>query len=363
MPAMKAGLKRFLGQVLAPGLRLVEPRDLLEALRRRADCGRDESQALFSSILAEVASIEPGGVKSLAGALGDETLVAAVRARSDANDSLFYAHHVFAEVDFLSRKHGCQPRSVLEIGPGVNLGVLFCFVAAGAEHAAGVDIEPLRDPGPAFYRSLRDYLVFVGGFSWWRYFATEGVHPGARFPTCENLAAPEDILARIDYRAPVPVDRLPFADRSVDLVFSIAALEHVPRPAETVAEMSRVLRPGGLAVHEIDVKHHGSADPLAFLSWSEADYLEKARPYGEGRSLEGILAGAWRGEVFCNRLRRSDWQALFEDRGFEVLEVETVLAVDPALVQRERFVEPFRSRPLDDLAVLSFRIVARVPPQ
>ena len=39
--------------------------------------------------------------------------------------------------------------------------------------------------------------------------------------------------------------RIPFADRSVDLALTSYALHHVPDAAQVVAEMSRVLKPGG----------------------------------------------------------------------------------------------------------------------
>jgi SAM-dependent methyltransferase len=42
-----------------------------------------------------------------------------------------------------------------------------------------------------------------------------------------------------------PIERLPFPDDSVDGILSIAVLEHVPNPQEAVAEMLRVLKPGG----------------------------------------------------------------------------------------------------------------------
>jgi len=59
-----------------------------------------------------------------------------------------------------------------------------------------------------------------------------------------------------------------------------------------------------MSIHELGLQHHGAADPLGFLEWSDEEYAAKAQPYGEGKSLQGLLDGAWQGEVFCNRLRR-----------------------------------------------------------
>jgi SAM-dependent methyltransferase len=42
-------------------------------------------------------------------------------------------------------------------------------------------------------------------------------------------------------------ERLPFRDASFRFVFSITALEHVPRAAEAFEEIDRVLKPGGIA--------------------------------------------------------------------------------------------------------------------
>jgi SAM-dependent methyltransferase len=42
-----------------------------------------------------------------------------------------------------------------------------------------------------------------------------------------------------------PGGPLPLADASVDLIYSYAVLEHVEEPAQLVAEVARVLRPGG----------------------------------------------------------------------------------------------------------------------
>ncbi len=44
--------------------------------------------------------------------------------------------------------------------------------------------------------------------------------------------------------------RLPFKDASVDCVFSRTFLEHVPEPGHVLAEVARVLRPGGIVLHD-----------------------------------------------------------------------------------------------------------------
>ncbi|MCZ7625582.1 MAG: class I SAM-dependent methyltransferase [Candidatus Methylomirabilis sp.] len=317
---------------------------------------------LLETLIGSLSFKSSSEIELLANVLGDELLVKAVRARSSVNDSLIYAHHVFAEIDFLARKHLAQPlRSVLEIGPGINLGALFCFVASGVERAVGVDVVEITDLSPHFYKSLKDYLGCVEGFAWWRYFATK-TYPHASFPHCAETLNADEVLRRIDYRSPVSSGQLPFEDDSFDLIYSVATLEHVPEPERTVGETKRVLRPGGISVHEIDLQDHGTygtCGPLRFLEWSDDEYSTRAQPYGEGASLRGFLDGTWQGEVFCNRFRMSNWLDLFRRYGFEVVELEPLIVLDPSGVSRERFAEPFRFKSVEDLAVLAFHIVVR----
>ncbi len=99
--------------------------------------------------------------------LDDRELVRAIQTRSRANDSIVYTHRVYAETAALSARHGLEtPQSILELGPGVNVGALFCHAASGARRAVGVDVAQLPPPPTDFYTNLRDYLLAIEGFVW-----------------------------------------------------------------------------------------------------------------------------------------------------------------------------------------------------
>ncbi|MEO8054547.1 MAG: hypothetical protein ABI768_05310 [Acidobacteriota bacterium] len=116
----------------------------------------------------------------------DEELLRAIRARSAANDSIVYAHRVYAETSALAARYGLvAPQSVLELGPGLNLGSLFCFASSGVRRAVGVDVASLPPAPIRFYETLRDYLLAIEGFGWWRSWVDDfaGV---ASFPSVES---------------------------------------------------------------------------------------------------------------------------------------------------------------------------------
>lgn len=82
---------------------------------------------------------------------------------------------------------------------------------------------------------------------------------------------------------------LPFDDNSFDVVFSIYVLEHVNNPAELVAEIRRVLRPGGIFLALTPNRYHyvsliASATPISFHKW-----LNKRR----GREMEDTFPTAY----------------------------------------------------------------------
>jgi demethylmenaquinone methyltransferase/2-methoxy-6-polyprenyl-1,4-benzoquinol methylase len=82
------------------------------------------------------------------------------------------------------------------------------------------------------------------------------------------------------------VRRLPYADESFDVVASAHVLEHLPDPAPAIAEMARVLRPGGKLLL---VYTRGTLpDALVRLRWAHVPLVPA--------QLRGWLAEAGLGE-------------------------------------------------------------------
>jgi SAM-dependent methyltransferase len=289
----------------------------------------------------------------------DSLLIQCLRRQCDRQGSPFYAFHVFSEMSHCARQHDHVPAAVLEIGTGSALGSLFCFVASGVERAVGVDVEPISGDKATFYEDLRDYLACVGGFEWWRYYAAADERPYVKYPNCWDHVRAKELLDRIEYYSPVYSHDLPFDANSFDFVYTVAVLEHLDQPDSSLAEIHRVLEPNGLTIHEIDLRDHGSGDPVRFLALSDEEYLPKTHKYGHGRGEHQILDGSWEGEAYCNRLRLSDWQKLFVNNGFEILTIEPLCTIGKDELKRREFSEPFSSKTLGDLSVVLVRIVAR----
>lgn len=87
--------------------------------------------------------------------------------------------------------------------------------------------------------SLLDLGCGVGGYS--REFAARGARVFAVDLTPPRLRGPG--LHRIRAGATA----VPLRDASMDIVFCASLIEHVPRPAEILREIERVLKPGGTA--------------------------------------------------------------------------------------------------------------------
>ena len=154
--------------------------------------------------------------------------------------------------------------SVLEIGPGDNLGVALRFLMDGARRVACVDrfySDRDEDQQRAIYRAM------------WEHCSEE---------TRRNIAdvlSPEGVLTTADGRlesiygrGAEEVDQL-FEPATFDLAISRAVLEHVADPRQSLHAMDAVLRPNGIQLHKVDLRDHGmfteiGLHPLEFLTIS-----------------------------------------------------------------------------------------------
>jgi SAM-dependent methyltransferase len=76
------------------------------------------------------------------------------------------------------------------------------------------------------------------------------------------------------------VRALPFADGAFDLVIDFGTCYHIAGAANALLEIARVLRPGGLFVHETPVSQHFAHPVRSFcrtLPWSDAPMFSRQR--------------------------------------------------------------------------------------
>lgn len=233
----------------------------------------------------------------------------------DEKDRASYVEDVFAIHAGVIRQCAPIKGNVLEIGPGGNLGVALKFLSAGAERAVCLDVFPwaTADHAELYNQVVGDATPFYG---------------------------------RIEYRCPETIEKTHLSDDSFDIIYSHACLEHVRDPAKAVASIARLLKPGGVTSHQIDLRDHRDfSRPLEFLRWSDR-----------------VWKLAHSDTTYTNRWRRSDWTVALADAGLDVISAASTHVVERAeLLDRRRYHASFASRDVDDLACTGVLIVARKP--
>lgn len=218
--------------------------------------------------------------------------------------------------------------SVMELGPGDSV------LSAGVAHAMGAAPVYLVDAGD-FAR--RDPALFD---------ALDAALPAAGLP---RLDLPRDlgfdaILKRLDahYLTNGVASLAAVPSASVDLIWSSVVLEHIHRDEfdELARELSRILKPGGIMSHAIDLRDHlgGSLNNLRFADsrWESP---------------------AWRRAGFyTNRMSQAEIVAAFRRSGMQVVHLVNDLWPAPPL-DRAKMHAAFRHRTDDELRIAGFDIV------
>ena len=96
---------------------------------------------------------------------------------------------------------------------------------------------------------------------------------------------------------------LPFRDGSVDAVLCLAVLEHVPYPQQVLAEIKRVLRPGGCSYFTTPFMQPYHSSPHDYQRWT----LDGLRILTTG--LEEVQTGVRHGPTSAMTLMLAHWFA------------------------------------------------------
>jgi SAM-dependent methyltransferase len=240
--------------------------------------------------------------------------------------------------------------TILEIGPGRNLSVGAIYVLAGAQRYYGLDIY--KDPNFDDLEPLKSMIELSR--------LQRGLlqHPVESVLRHQGRSLELD-REKVVFLYPHLSSDIPLPNNAIDFVFTNSAFEHFLTPRETIAAIYRVLKPGGITAHKIDLRdHRDSQNPLAFLKMDATEW----------RSLfpDEII---W---AYTNRWRSSDFKTAFAATGFELLEFDQRPGrsdfarapwFDVPLTEADRnsFHPDFHRYSLDDLSRTFLFIVCRKP--
>jgi SAM-dependent methyltransferase len=161
--------------------------------------------------------------------------------------------------------------------------------------------------------------------------------------------------------------RLLYRDGAFDFVCSVNALEHIPDPVQAMAEMARVLRPGGIAyvtfdpIWTADTGSHFERrvpEPWAHLVLDDDEFVRRMRAAGaEDWELQDFRCG-------MNRVRLSVYEHLFRagcaEMGLEILLHRTWRGVtDDRHLQHPNWTSALRTYSRDELLTRGMLVVAR----
>ncbi|RPI78824.1 MAG: methyltransferase domain-containing protein [Desulfobacteraceae bacterium] len=155
---------------------------------------------------------------------------------------------------------------------------------------------------------------------------------------------------RIRYLFPYRFEQLPFQADSLDLVLSFNVLEHVSSPDQTVAEIWRVLKPGGFCFHRITTRDHRSFSavagytPLSFLQYSPEQW-------------RALVAD----KFHQNQMLPFQWQAAFKQHGFEIIVYKVLDRYDMPDPEYDTMHTSFKQFPREQLGEINCLQLLRKP--
>jgi len=260
-------------------------------------------------------------------------------------------------------------KTILELGPGPDLGVGLVLLALGAKSYTAVDRHPLAATTPKqFYDELiatirskipdtdekqlgQEIEKLMAGFK------TPFRHSGltrigrngnlsdsgqARMTDSEKNSSNLQYICRDDFSfADIP-------NRSIDVIVSNAAFEHFDDIADVIKRVSMVAKPGARFVADIDLQTHSrivrAHDPLNIYRFRNGWYAL------------GKFVGA------PNRVRPQAYQKALESNGWIDIVIEPLAKLDEQKTHNALpFLAPQFRSPAQQMHYLDIMITATIP--
>ena len=154
-------------------------------------------------------------------------------------------------------------KAILEYGPGDILGVALLMYAYGAQTVCCVDRFPLSKLSA---KNVDVYMRLLNSLG-----------PEQRVRAANAFNENGDPRSGFNPQAityKVTKNGLAGSSQEYDLIISRAVLEHVNNLEETMLDIKRSLKYGGVSLHEVDLKSHGldRYKEFDFLSWPKLAY-------------------------------------------------------------------------------------------
>lgn len=287
--------EQFLWELFYAGERSVLPADRLAAFQAgtpRKDWFQPKAQQNF--------------LKQLHGVQGWDALngpLQRLSAEQSAKRMAMHIHYLDRIRDFLPQNGG----RFLEIGYG-RTPVTSCLLAARFE--TGVSVEPFHHSETSFQETMALFDQLVRDFP-------------SLLPVKPRVAD-WNPRQQVEFRQ-CRVEELGLADASIDFCVSRVVLEHVKNLEELSRELLRVLKPGGVMLHEIDFKDHDDITSVSFEflrhskeEWAAQDKITNLWRVNDFVDLWTSLG--FRVEVLSRDVRRvppsclhPSWQGYAED--------------------------------------------------
>lgn len=299
--------------------------------------------------LADMGRVLKGSMTNLFARLLPKTYFSLVKETGrgpDQGTERSLAEYCFQCVDdYLVRLGGdrsCAPallagRNVVELGPGDFPGVAVLLVAFGASKVICVDRFPLMSLSDFNVRALQALLGMLDEDTRDQAGKAFVVHgrpeSGIASGLIEYVVADGGLVGR---------------QKWADLILSRAVLEHVNRLNDTFRDMGHTLKPGGRAVHLVDLRSHRlhRKNPLDFLTWPDRHW-----------DLMFSFKGA------PNRARVPEYREAATRAALKIEVMEPVALYEPRELSEVRPYLPKRFASVSDeeLAWQAFWMVCRAP--